>query len=167
MGIVGGQPRQPESIVVEDRDEAADVTAGRDEPGDARSNRGVDCERARQQRSPRKVDGQLVGDTGELRGWPLGSGDNEQGVGQAAACRSASGAARPLGHRVRAGVDADDERVGLTSSPIDDRLTVPGAEVDDDASGAAAKFVELADVGLAGEPAGHGAHGRNLHFQRE
>ena len=70
---------------------------------------------------------------------------------------------RRIAHRRGIGVDADDEGRGLATSPLQDRPSVAGSEVDMDPVGGGDPLMELADVHLGDPPAGHDAHRRNLH----
>ena len=63
-------------------------------------------------------------------GQGLGGRDDEPGVLEAALARGPCGAPRRLGHGGRAGVDAEDEGVGLAAGRGEHRATVTGAHVD-------------------------------------
>jgi len=120
-----------------------------------------------EERTPWKVDRQLVRDPKKLRREALRGRDDEEGVGPATSERGSRGAPGGLGHRRGVRVDTDDEGLGLGPGPRDDRPTVAGTEIDDDAAGAGKSLSELADVHLGQASADHCEHARNLHFIRE
>jgi len=93
----------------------------------------------------------------------LGGRDDEHRVGQATLFGRSGGTTRRLGHRRCVGIDADDEGRGLAASPLQDRPTVAGPEVNMDPVGAGDPLMELADVHLGDPSTGHDAHRQNLH----
>lgn len=110
------------------------------------------------------MDRQLVRDP-EKPPWQALSGrDDEKGVGLASTVRRPRGTPRGLGHRRGVRVDTDDEGLRLGPGPRDDRPTVAGAEIDNDAAGVGDPLSELADVHLGQASADHCEHARNLHF---
>ena len=122
----------------------------------------VEGQRTAQQRAPRQLDGDEVGDPGQLGGERLGGRRDEQGVGRPPRRGGSGGTTGRLGHGVGAGVDADDERARVGGRGGQHEPSVAGAQVDHDPGGAGAPGGELADVHLVDALADHDAHARTL-----
>jgi hypothetical protein len=152
--------RQAEAVAVRDRDVSDHATTGPDERGNAGGRDVIEGERAPEQRAPGKQDRHLVGKAGELDGRALDSGDDEQGVVEAAAADGTCRAARRLGQGRGVGVETDDERRGLAAGEADRGPAVAGTDVDDDSLGAGEPGGDLADVDLGQASTDHGLHAR-------
>ena len=78
--VRGVERLQPERVALGDRDECHDPAARAEEARDAGRGRLVEGERTAQQRSPRKQDRDLVGDSTQLGRRTLRGGDHEEGI---------------------------------------------------------------------------------------
>ena len=87
----------------------------------------------------------------------LGGRDREQGVRE---CPAARRSPRRLGHPVRAGVDADHQRLGARARGGEHGATVTGAEVDRDPGVARYEVGESADVDVVEAASVEHAHTR-------
>jgi hypothetical protein len=141
--VRGGDGRH--AVARHDRDEHGDRRARGEQPGDAGQHGVVAAEHAAQERRPREVDGHRRRPPVQRSRRVLGRGDREQRVGEGAAARRT---ARGGGHRGRARVDADHERVRARGGRGQHVAAVTRAEVDRDPRMARGEPVESAVVAL-------------------
>ena len=106
------------------------------------------------------VDGDLVGEAGQLGRRRLGSGDDEQGVRASALALGLRGTTGRLDHRRGVRIDADGQGPGLGGGTGQHGPAVTGPQVDGHPLGAGDQVGDLADVHVHGTPTHHESHAR-------
>jgi hypothetical protein len=142
----GHSPR----IATDDRQRELETTARCHETGDRGRDRGVEPERAAQQRAPREADRHAVGETIQLGRQPFHTGHQQPRPSRvrARAWMSPGETPRRVGHRACIGVDAEHEGVRIREDLGQDGAAVTRPEVDDDPAVAPGLLNDLADVHL-------------------
>ena len=111
-----------------------------------------------EQRGPGEVDGQPLGCAEQFLGRALGVGDDEQGVGRAAAFGATGGALGGAAQRFAVGVESDGEPVGMLAGEAPHMAALAAAQIEQQGVVAGAQGVPLLAVAVAGFGAGHHFH---------
>jgi hypothetical protein len=131
------------AVARHDGHQDGNARAGCEQPRDSCNHGLVMSQDAAQQRSPWEVDRQRLREAVQRSRRVLGRGDGEQRVRRRAAARAAAGGLR---HAGRVGVDADDERLGITSGCGEHVAAVARAQIKCHAGVSRGNRSDLADV---------------------
>jgi hypothetical protein len=137
-----------EAIALDGRSHQLDDAIVGDEARDSGRYDRVSADDATEQRAPREANGHEVCDASQLDRRPLGGGDEETRIREAALARRSCGASGCLGHPRRDGVETEDERRRLTGCGREDRSTIARAGIDRHPPVAGDEIGNLTDVHL-------------------
>ncbi len=165
--VVAGQGRVRRRVALRCRQKDNKLAAIAEARRDAVKQAPICGQKTAQERAPGQRDGDQVGHAHQRTWQQFRRGADEDGVGQAAASRWASGLSRGIGHRSNVRVDADHELARILSSAAQHSLARACPQIDRHALVAADQLVQLADVYVEESLADHLSHGRYSSHEEE